>query len=103
MNGLVNAKKWHGARVRTLPSHCCGLSLIPTPEVTCGLSLLLVPLLVMWVFPQVLGVSSLCKNLHPNFQFASETVDRKSHLVECSLLNYYYYYYYYCYYYCVDY
>ena len=50
MNGLVNAKKWHSAKVRTLPSHCCGLSLIPTPGVTCGLSLLLVPLLVMWVF-----------------------------------------------------
>ena len=39
---------------------------------------------------------------HSEFQFNLETVDKKSNLAECQLLNYYYYYYYYHhYYYCI--
>ena len=52
--------------------------------VTCGLSLLLVRILALRVFLQI---SSLQKYQHSKFKFDLEIVDKKSHLVECPLLN----------------
>ena len=61
----------------------------PRPGITCGLSLLLILLLAPRVFLQVLLVSLLHKNGHFQFIFDLGTVEKMSHLVECSLLNYY--------------
>ena len=52
-----------------------------------------------------LGLKKKAKQ-HSEFQFNRETVDKKSNLAECQLLNYYYYYYNYYqyhnnYYYCI--
>ena len=49
-------------------------------------------------FLRVLQVSSPHKNQLSKFQFDLETVDKKSHIVECPEISYYYYYHYYHYY-----
>ena len=54
----------HGAVVRVLASHRCGLGSIPGPGVTCGLSLLLVLVPAPRVFLRVLRFSFLHKNQH---------------------------------------
>ena len=68
-----------GTVVRGLASHHCG--------VKCALCSLLVLIFAPWVFLLVLCFSSIHKNQHSKFQFHLETVDKKSHLVECALLN----------------
>ena len=62
-------------------------SFFPGPGVKCVLCFLLVLIPAPWVFLLVLCFSSIHKNQHPKFQFHLETVDKKSHLVECTLLN----------------
>ena len=69
--------------VRVLALHHCTSGLIPGPGVTHGLSFLLA-IRVIRVFPQVLW---FFKNQHFKFQFDLETADKKSHLLECPLLN----------------
>ena len=56
--------------------------------VSCGLSLLLVLVLVLRVFLLVLQFSSPHRNQHSKFYFNLEKVDKKSHLMECSLLKF---------------
>ena len=77
------------------PSYCYGWGLIPRPAVTCEWSLLLVLVVVPrgfspWVFRFSFSTTPQYHNL--------ETVDRKSHFVECPLHNYNYYYNYHHYY-----
>ena len=69
---------------RVLASYQCGLGLIPDLFVTCGLRLLLVLILALRVF---LRIPPSTKTNTPKFQFNLEIVDKKSHLVECPLLN----------------
>ena len=71
--------------VRALASH--RRVRFPDPFVTCGLSLLLVLVPARRVFLRVLRFFPLHKNPHSKFQFDLETVDKKSHLRECALLN----------------
>lgn len=77
-----------GAVVRAFVSRRCGVGSIPGPSVTCGLSWCLVLVLAQRVFLQILWVSSLRKHQHSKFQFDTETVDKKSHQLECPLLNF---------------
>ena len=60
---------------------------IPRPGITYGLSLLLVLIPAPRVFLWVLQFFPLHKKQHSKFQFNWETVDRKSHLLDCPLLN----------------
>ena len=74
-----------GAAVKALASHCCGQG-----------SIGLVSHVVEYVigsfpcsegFSPVLPIFLPPQNQHFQFQFNLETVDKKSHLVECPLLN----------------
>lgn len=60
---------------------------IPKPDITCGFSLLLVLSLTPRIFLQALRFSFFNKNQLSKFQFEWETVDKRSHLLECPLLN----------------
>ena len=61
-------------------------------SVTCGLGLLLILVLALRVFLWVLQFSSLPPQI-PTFKFHLdlETIDKKSHLMECPLLNFHLY------------
>ena len=74
-----------GTVVRGFASYHCGS--IKGPGVKCVLCFLLVLIVAPWVFLLFLCFSSIHKNQHSKFQFDLETVDKKSHLVECALLN----------------
>ena len=87
-----------GAVVRALTFHHCGLGSILGPGVKCGLSFFLVLVLAPRVFLWVLWFFFLHKNQHFKFQFDLETVDRKSHLMDRELLNYYCYHHHHYYY-----
>ena len=78
-----------GTVVRALASHHCGLGSIPGPDVTFEFFMVLD--LALRVFLQVLRFSTLCKYQHSLFQFDLETVNVKSHLVECPLLHFHLY------------
>ena len=64
------------------------------PNVTFELSLLLVLVLAPRVFSQGFQFSPSAKNQRSKFQFDLETVDKKGHLMGCSLLNNYHHRYY---------
>ena len=76
-----------GTVVRGFASYHCGPGSIQGPGVKCVLCFLLVLIVAPWVFLLFLCFSSIHKNQHSKFQFDLETVDKKSHLIECTLLN----------------
>ena len=82
----IKQKRFPGRRHSGENARLPGPGLIPRHGVTCGLSLLPVLVLAPRVFLRVLrrGFLPLCINQHSKFQFDMETVDKKSHLVECS-------------------
>ena len=82
-------KSGDGAMVRALASHHCGLGSIPGPDVTFEFFMVLD--LALRVFLQVLRFSTLFKYQHSQSQFDLETVNMKSHLVECLLLHFHLY------------
>lgn len=77
----------YGAAVRALAPHHCSPHSIPLISITGVLSFLRVLVLALRVFIQVFWFSSLHQNKHSKFRFVLETVDRKSYLMECTLLN----------------